>query len=74
MKLSQVIAKATMAVLCSAGLVTAQEDPYLPWTICANQSTTCAQANVTFAYYVSQSYHVFACFYYVKVAPADKSI
>lgn len=34
------------------GLVQAVDFPGVPWTICANTSTTCAQQNVTFAYLV----------------------
>ncbi|OLN95348.1 hypothetical protein CCHL11_04729 [Colletotrichum chlorophyti] len=50
MKLLQVVAGAVTAGCLSAGLVTAQNVTYLPWTACANQTTTCAQANLTFAY------------------------
>ncbi|KAG8162751.1 hypothetical protein KVR01_007229 [Diaporthe batatas] len=41
----------------------ARASNYLPgttWTICANSSTTCAQANVTFAYLYSYPFYPFA--------------
>ncbi|KAH6985374.1 hypothetical protein EDB80DRAFT_782767 [Ilyonectria destructans] len=60
MKLSGTLAKAAVAACLSAGLVAAQDVSYLPWTVCANQTTTCAQANVTFAYYYGYPLYQYA--------------
>lgn len=48
----------SVQVYLSAVTNLARAYDYLPgttWTICANESTTCAQANITFAYLVSDS-------------------
>ncbi|KAJ4187104.1 hypothetical protein NW755_007198 [Fusarium falciforme] len=60
MKLLGTLATAAVAACLSAGAVASQDVSYLPWTVCANQTTTCAQANVTFAYYYGYPLYQYA--------------
>ncbi|KZL85972.1 hypothetical protein CI238_06179 [Colletotrichum incanum] len=59
MKLLRFLSKAALAA-CLSGPVTAQNLTYLPWTVCANETTACAQANVTFAYYYGYPLYQYA--------------
>ncbi|WQF87925.1 hypothetical protein CDEST_12939 [Colletotrichum destructivum] len=60
MQILRFVTKTALAVHLAGGLVAAQNITYLPWPICANETATCAQANVTFAYYYGYPIYQYA--------------